>query len=742
MPRLLACALLVLVGGCGPDPAAPSPTTDAGLEQARVYLDTDRPWGAARLFRDLDASDLSAEGRLLAARAAAGAGDWPRVGEWLGGLDSLGARALYLRARADDHAGDLGAALAGYDAFLAQADGALEVEADAARLRRALVQVQRDPRRGMALADGPAISADWRTVLEAEALAQSGHADRVEDLAGQVTGAEPVRRMWAARIEAARQSGDLTAARRLADRARQSGSDAARAQFTVAAAALADEMGDGAQARALYRQAIETAPASPAARRAAAQLRQGTQTPADWLALAQTDRALGLNGQAADAFRQWLDAGAGDAGQQADVRYQAADALFDAQRYDEVEAVLAPIRTRTDARELWAGTLSRQGKTAESAAVYLDLADADPLPNLYFAADALQQGGDVDQATPLYRRIVQNGRATVWAGLATMRLASLAFQDGEFAQAARLWNGYPGGRDALAARYWAGRAHAAAGDSAAATARFRGVLRAERDSYYALLASQALGEPFWPLPMSPSPPPDPAAASRVAQAFRGVDALREAGFPEVAQAEVGWVIESLGRDQAVRYALAEALVERGYGQRAIRIGLSLGGGTNERRLRIQYPFPFRQLVAGEARDNGLDPFVAAALIRQESQFSTRATSYVGARGLMQLMPATGRTLAGEVGIDDWDPAMLYLPEVNVHLGTRYVGQQTEAYEGSLPAVFAAYNAGPHQVDAWSQFPEFGDDALFAERIPFRETRDYVKILTRNRAIYAGLYGSE
>ena len=110
---------------------------------------------------------------------------------------------------------------------------------------------------------------------------------------------------------------------------------------------------------------------------------------------------------------------------------------------------------------------------------------------------------------------------------------------------------------------------------------------------------------------------------------------------------------------------------------------------------------------------------------------------------MQLMPATGRALADEVGIEAWDPALLYLPEVNVHLGARYVGQQAEAYGGALPAVFGAYNAGPHQVDAWRQFPEFErEPALFAERVPFRETRDYIKVLTRNRAIYEGLYGAD
>ena len=357
----------------------------------------------------------------------------------------------------------------------------------------------------------------------------------------------------------------------------------------------------------------------------------------------------------------------------------------------------------------------------------------------------LHQGGDLGAALPLYQRVEREYPGTSWAGLATMRRAGQAFLEGEYAEAARLWDGYrtrqPGGRHALRARYWAGRALAEAGDTAAAQERFRGVLRQERDSYYALLASRALGEPFWPLPLSPSPPADPDAAARVARALRGVDVLREAGFEEAAEAELDGAVARVGGGQVVRYALAEALVERGDGGRAIRIGTGLGGGTNLRRLRILYPFPFRRMIAAEARAHGVDPFVAAALIRQESQFSARATSHVGARGLMQLMPATARALADQEGMDGWDPEWLYLPEVNVRLGTRYVGEQARAYDGSLPAVFGAYNAGPHQVDAWRAFPEYGRDDLFAERVPFRETRDYVKTLTRNRALYQGLYGA-
>ncbi|PAP79463.1 hypothetical protein B1759_14155 [Rubrivirga sp. SAORIC476] len=753
---LLPLFLAVLLGGCGPKPGAPDSPTDASdaLVEARMLLDTDRPWSAARLLRQIGDDDLSAEARLLAARAEAGARDWPRVRALLDGaegLDSLeGGRGRYLLARAYDNADDLDAARAGYDAFLSVADTTQAVERGAARLRRALVLARLDAETGDRALDAiTEVSPEWRAVLAAEALARDGRTDRVEALAGSVSGGERGRRMDAARIEAAQRSGDLAAARRLADRARsRADSDAARAAFALTAGRLAEAMGD-AEARALFRDAIDEAPASPAARDAAQRLRQGTPTADDWLALARTDRALGLNAEAADAFGQWIDsewrgASVGTPAQREDIRFEAADALFDAQRYDDALAMLkgpnVAVSRPARVRALMAGAYGRMGRTDQAAAIYLELAE-DDVRHLYFAADVLHQGGDLDRALPLYRRVEQEAPGSAWAGLAVLRRAGQAFLAEDYAEAAALWDGYRG-TDALRARYWAGRAHAAAGDSAAAADRFREVLRRERDSYYALLASEALGEPFWPLPLSPSPPADAAADARVAEALRGVDVLREAGFPEVAEAEADRVIAGAGREQADRYALAEALIARGYGRRAILLGQGLGGGTNARRLRILYPFPFRRMIEAEARASGVDPFTAAALIRQESQFSARATSYVGARGLMQLMPATGRTLATEVGIDDWDPALLYLPEVNVHLGTRYVGQQVEAYGGSLPAVFGAYNAGPHQVDAWRAFPEFGRAALFTERIPFRETRDYVKILTRNRAIYQGLYGTD
>jgi soluble lytic murein transglycosylase len=106
------------------------------------------------------------------------------------------------------------------------------------------------------------------------------------------------------------------------------------------------------------------------------------------------------------------------------------------------------------------------------------------------------------------------------------------------------------------------------------------------------------------------------------------------------------------------------------------------------------------------------------------------------------MPETGRGLAANVGIREWDVELLYQPEINAHLGTLFLADQMRAFRGSLPSVFAAYNAGPNRISRWSRFPEYADAELFTERIPYRETRDYVKILTRNIALYRGLYGQE
>jgi soluble lytic murein transglycosylase len=735
--------------------------------QARALLATDRPWRAARVMRSYAqlVGDMAADHRVLAARAEAGWGGWSQVRALLDGVPALNTYehglGLYLLGRARDAAGDTRDAIDAYRAFLSLSPpaGELADERAAARLRLGLALVRAGERaaaiRELRLSAEPAGgAATWIELLEADALAARGDTAAVRRAVAGFRDGVPGLRAWRTRVEAARHAGDAAAARALANEARAwARTDATRAEFLVSAARAALEMGDVAPARAALRAAIERSVASPAAREAAELLRAGVMSPADHLPVARVYRAQGLHAESIDGYRRWLAAGLGTASERAVVHLEHANALFYADRYDEVEAALRPIAAQTAARMLRARTEAHRRDADAAVRIYLALATqfagtAAGAQALFLAASTRHDENDFARARTLYRRVVQEYAGRPQMGLSMMRLAGMAFIERDYAEAARIWDEYrrryPRGTHLLEATYWAGRARAELGDSAGAAALWRSVRERERDSYYALLASERLGVPYWPIPLAPTPAESPAATARVAAWVRGIDLLRAAGFADEASAEADRIVAEAGADRATRYALAEALAERGYSRRAIRIGLGLQGAEapNRRLLRILYPFPYRTLITEEARDRELEPYVASALIRQESMFEARITSPAGARGLMQIMPATGRRLAAAADIAPWDAEVLYHPEINVHLGTRYLAQHVTSYDGSLPSVFSAYNAGSHRVARWREFAEYADDELFTERIPFRETRDYVKILTRNLALYRGVYGAQ
>ena len=739
---------------------ADMPPLAAGL------LASDRPWRAAQVMRRYldETRDSSADHRILAARAEAGWGDWAAAGGLLEGVRGLDAIddgiGLYLLARARDERGAVAEAIESYRAFLALPPAtATEQQRAIARLRLGLAMVRagqgaaaRDQLASAARDIGPA--APWLALIQADALAETGDTAAVRAAVADYDEGVHGLHAWRARIKAARRADDLAGARAIANSARAwAETDGTRAEFLVEAGRAAIEMGDDARGRAALRDAVALNGAGPHGRAAAELLRSGEMSPEDHLAVARVQNAEGLRVESLDGFRRWLDAGIGSASERADVQLEYATALFYADRPREVEDALRPIMSRQDAQFLLARSENQRGETEAAVRIYMQLYNANRRNGsgrqaLYLAADARHEEGDLTRARELYRQVIREYPGTEQMGNATMRLAGIEFLEKNYAEAAEIWDDYRGryrsGTRALQSTYWSGRARLEAGDSAGAAELFRQVMRADRDSYYALLASRRLGVPFWPLPMSSAPAASASAAATVRGWMRGVDLLREAGFPEAASAAVDDVVARAGSDRAVRYALAEALAERGYAQRAIRLGIALetDGPPDLRLLRILYPFPYRRLVTEEARDRGLDPNIAAALIRQESMFEARITSHVGARGLMQIMPATGGTLAEAAGIEGWNAEMLYHPEINVHLGTRYLTQHMEAYDGSLPSVFSAYNAGEHRVERWKSYPEYGDDELFTERIPFAETRDYVRILTRNRAVYEGLHGLE
>ncbi len=151
----------------------------------------------------------------------------------------------------------------------------------------------------------------------------------------------------------------------------------------------------------------------------------------------------------------------------------------------------------------------------------------------------------------------------------------------------------------------------------------------------------------------------------------------------------------------------------------------------------RFPMPYREAVVKRASEIGLDPAYVYGLIRQESRFVTDARSGVGASGLMQVMPATARWTARKIGLTDFQPHQITDRDTNILIGTAYLKLALDDFEGSLPMAAAAYNAGPGRPRNWREGPNLAGE-IWAENIPFDETRDYVKQVLANTTNYAAI----
>jgi len=154
----------------------------------------------------------------------------------------------------------------------------------------------------------------------------------------------------------------------------------------------------------------------------------------------------------------------------------------------------------------------------------------------------------------------------------------------------------------------------------------------------------------------------------------------------------------------------------------------------------RFPMPHRQAVVERSEAIGLDPAYVYGLIRQESRFIMDARSVVGASGLMQVMPATARWTAKKIGLTDFKTHQLHDRDTNIAIGTGYLKLVLDDFAGSMPLAAAAYNAGPGRPRAWrgqAGNPSL-EAAIWAENIPFNETRDYVKKVLANTTVYAAM----
>ncbi len=290
------------------------------------------------------------------------------------------------------------------------------------------------------------------------------------------------------------------------------------------------------------------------------------------------------------------------------------------------------------------------------------------------------------------------------------------------------------------AHFWLARTLAAQGDATAAQAEYAAAA-AWPSTYYGQLAVLALGQtPAARIAATPDPPAD----SQRALAFAGRKLARAAawlvgwGEPNRAQTFLLRLDEiapdpadhTLGARLATGFGLPETAIM--LARRAGRDGIIL--------LQTGWPAP-----AEIPAESGIDPALALGVIRQESSFDSTTVSPAGARGLMQLMPATAAPLARKLGLPVSIPALTGDPHTNIRLGTAYLRQMLDQFGGSVPLAVAAYNAGPSRVKEWlagSGDPraEGGDMIDWIELIPLNETRNYVQRVIENLVIYRAQRG--
>jgi soluble lytic murein transglycosylase len=152
-----------------------------------------------------------------------------------------------------------------------------------------------------------------------------------------------------------------------------------------------------------------------------------------------------------------------------------------------------------------------------------------------------------------------------------------------------------------------------------------------------------------------------------------------------------------------------------------------------------FPRPYWDELYRSSTTNGLDPYLVASLIRQESEFNPTAISHANAYGLMQLLPEVGKATAKQIKMRNFSIADLLEPNANLKLGTKYFRSMIDEYGGQVEYALAAYNAGTNRVADWRANGTYRDMAEFVESIPFTETREYVQAILRNRAMYKKIY---
>ncbi len=381
-----------------------------------------------------------------------------------------------------------------------------------------------------------------------------------------------------------------------------------------------------------------------------------------------------------------------------------------------------------------------------------------------FSGIWLEDQKQFDEAIARYRHVAKTGEPASQRAEGQWRVGWVYYRTGRFREAIETLRVLVGQHDAEfepQALYWMGRAAEQAQQSTAPDF-YRQLCQRYVHTYYCQLARERSPELVQkeappesdsvvvagePPPASEGASPPGANKSDIEQqnSYRRAIELKTLGLDTDAAREVAVLAEQYSRDPDLLVMLSTLLNEVGAYHHALRLARSrfrdklerTGGDVAASLWNVAYPTGLLPTIKLQAA-RGVDPYLIAAIIREESQYDLKAVSRVGAIGLMQVMPATANTVAQRVGIPGVGREDLFDQETNIRIGVRYVEQLLEQFSGNLVYTVAAYNAGPIAVGAWiAQHRERGQDE-FVELIPYQETRQYVKRVMRSYREYVRL----
>jgi soluble lytic murein transglycosylase len=649
---------------------------------------------------------------------------------------------------------------------LLTAAAAAEPEPPGAALSAALALAERGDAAGAAeklgaVARSTPEVADHASELRIEALLRAGDHERVIEEAAAFRArfehAWLLRRVGLHEAAALAARGDEAAARAAWGEATKGLGGDERARPIAEIARSHERSGESAAAAARWLEvwtrhatSAEAAEAERALQRlAAADPQLAYRTPA-----ALRERCLVLSGalrneEALAACEAAVAAAPGDRG----VQRERADVLFRMRRYPEAVTAFGALGDDDRDAVFWrARSLARAGRVEESLATFARVsagADEELAARARFLSGTLLEDTDLAAAESAYRKVAREAPGADQRSAASWRIAWLAWRRGDFGAAATGFERFAAGTadpaERTRGRYWLGRAWDRLG-RASGREELAALASREPFTYYGWrAAARAEGAPA---------APDVAAAPRVGRSvlppatLRRIEILLEAELDERVAVEVRPLAAS-SPDAKTRLVLAQLLLEAGRYHLAQRLVLdhdaerlaARPAAGDEALWWMAWPTAFDGTVERVARAHGVEPALVYAVMREESGYQPDALSVVGARGLVQIMPDTGRRLASDLGAAAFDPAELFVPERNLELGALYLSQLVDRFDGRLSAAIASYNAGPEPVARWLAADRGRDDDEWVESIPYDQTRSYVKRVLRSVHVYRALYGS-